>query len=192
MLKNFQVHYQNPEFREDALRGIANTVEHINDVISRLSVLRQELGIHPVDADLNQLVQETLRSHEDSADVQISQSLGPVPRLQIDPRQIEKVLTNLILNAKEAIGPGGQIQVQTNRQNGWAVLEVRDTGCGMTPEFITTRLFRPFETTKKKGIGIGMFHCKMIVDAHRGRIEVESQPGKGTIFRVLLPLAPKP
>ena len=58
----------------------------------------------------------------------------------------------------------------------------------MTPEFIRGRLFRPFETTKQTGIGIGMFHCKMIVEAHRGRIEVESQLGKGTAFRVLLPV----
>jgi signal transduction histidine kinase len=58
----------------------------------------------------------------------------------------------------------------------------------MTPEFMLGSLFRPFKTTKKNGIGIGMFHCKMIVEAHHGRIEVESEPGKGTAFRVLLPI----
>ena len=58
----------------------------------------------------------------------------------------------------------------------------------MSPEFVQNSLFRPFQTTKKNGIGIGMFHCKMIVEAHRGRIEVESQPGKGSAFRILLPL----
>jgi signal transduction histidine kinase len=68
-------------------------------------------------------------------------------------------------------------------------MSVTDNGCGMAPEFVQNSLFRPFQTTKKKGIGIGMFHCKMIVEAHRGRIEVESQPGKGSAFRVLLPLA---
>ena len=108
----------------------------------------------------------------------------------MDPAQIQKVLTNLLLNARESLGDGGRIRVQTGVRNGWAALEVVDNGCGMSPEFINHRLFRPFETTKKRGIGIGMFHCKMIIEAHRGRIEVESEPGHGSAFRVLLPLAP--
>jgi signal transduction histidine kinase len=68
------------------------------------------------------------------------------------------------------------------------VVEIEDTGCGMTPEFMARSLFKPFQTSKKNGLGIGMFHSKMIVEAHRGRIEVESAPGRGTTFRVLLPL----
>jgi signal transduction histidine kinase len=86
------------------------------------------------------------------------------------------------------VGAGGQIRVQTGRRNGWVVLAVTDNGCGMSPDFIQRNLYRPFQTTKKKGIGIGMFHCKMIVEAHRGKMEVESEPGKGTAFRVLLPV----
>jgi len=102
---------------------------------------------------------------------------------------MEKVLTNLVFNARDAVGPGGGIRVETSRRNGWAVLAVADNGCGMSPEFVKDRLFRPFQTTKKNGIGIGMFHCKLIVEAHHGRIEVESALGRGTSFRVLLPLA---
>jgi signal transduction histidine kinase len=70
----------------------------------------------------------------------------------------------------------------------WAVLTVEDDGCGMAPEFITGSLFRPFQTTKKEGFGIGMFQSKMIVEAHGGRIEVESRLSQGTTFRVLLPV----
>ena len=84
---------------------------------------------------------------------------------------------------------GVEIQVETSRRNGWAVLTVADTGPGMNPEFMRNSLFRPFQTTKKKGIGIGMFLSKIIVEAHSGKIEVESEPGKGTTFRVLLPMA---
>jgi signal transduction histidine kinase len=58
----------------------------------------------------------------------------------------------------------------------------------MSSDFVQRSLFRPFQTTKKKGIGIGMFQCQAIIEAHRGKIEVESAPGKGTTFRVLLPL----
>ena len=106
----------------------------------------------------------------------------------MDEGQMQKVVTNLLLNAKEAVGKDGEIAVETGQQNGCAVLAIRDNGCGMSPEFVSKSLFRPFQTTKKTGLGIGMFHCKAIVEAHQGRIEVESEQGKGTTFRVLLPL----
>ena len=93
-----------------------------------------------------------------------------------------------VLNARDAVADGGQIRIATKRSNGWAVLQVSDNGCGISPEFLGQSLFRPFQTTKKKGIGIGMYQSKMIVEAHSGRIEVESQLGKGTTFRVLLPI----
>ena len=67
------------------------------------------------------------------------------------------------------------------------VLSVIDHGCGMTEEFIRRELFQPFKTTKDRGLGIGLFHSKVIVEAHRGSIEVESKPGEGSTFRVLLP-----
>jgi putative PEP-CTERM system histidine kinase len=188
MLRNLPIHYEDPAFREDALRGITRTVAHLNDVITRLTLLRQELAIRPVECDLNQLVSEVLKAQEQAAGVELVKEFQPLPKMRLDPVQIEKVLTNLVLNARDALGPGGCIRVETRRRNGWVVLAVADNGCGMSPEFVQDRLFRPFQTTKKNGIGIGMFHCKLIVEAHRGRIEVESTPGQGTAFRVLLPL----
>jgi hypothetical protein len=170
------------------LRGISKTVTHINELIGRLSLFRQELSVQSVECDLNELVSETLKGHQEKPGVEIVKELRPLPKVRLDPDQIRKVLTNLLLNAQEAVGAAGQIRVETSQANGWIILAVADNGCGMTPEFVEARLFRPFQTTKKHGIGIGMFHCKMIIEAHRGRIEVESQPGKGTAFRVLLPL----
>jgi putative PEP-CTERM system histidine kinase len=189
MLRNLPVHYEDPAFREDALRGISRTVTHLNDVISRLGLLRQELAIRPVDCDLNQLAAEVLKGLDQTPGLLVVKDLQPLPKVRLDPIQMEKVLTNLVFNARDAVGPGGGIRVETSRRNGWAVLAVADNGCGMSPEFVKDRLFRPFQTTKKNGIGIGMFHCKLIVEAHHGRIEVESALGRGTSFRVLLPLA---
>ena len=111
-----------------------------------------------------------------------------LPKIRFDPDKIQKVITNVLTNAVEAVGENGRIQVGTTARNGWVSVSVADNGCGMTPEFINDSLFRPFQTTKKKGIGIGMFLSKMVVEAHRGKIEVDSQPGKGTTFRVLLPI----
>ena len=98
------------------------------------------------------------------------------------------MITNLLLNARDALGPRGEITIETSQRNSWAILSVVDNGCGMSPAFVKASLFRPFQTTKKKGLGIGMFQSKMIVEAHRGKIQVESEPGAGTTFRVMLPL----
>jgi signal transduction histidine kinase len=75
----------------------------------------------------------------------------------------------------------------TGQRDGWVVLAVSDNGCGMSEAFMERSLFQPFHTTKQQGLGIGLFHSKMIVEAHRGKIEVESEEGKGSTFRVLLP-----
>jgi putative PEP-CTERM system histidine kinase len=188
MLENLPAHYQDPQFREDALRGISKTVSHINGLITRLTVLRQQLDVQAVECDLNELVTDTLKGQEQTPGIEIVKELHQIPRVRIDPSQIQKVITNLVINAREALTGGGTIRIETSQRNGWVVLAVVDTGCGMSSDFMRRSLFRPFNTTKKKGIGIGMFHCKMIVEAHHGRIEVESELGKGTAFRVLLPL----
>jgi signal transduction histidine kinase len=90
------------------------------------------------------------------------------------------------LNAREASPDSGEVTVSTAQENGWVVLSVKDEGCGMSPEFLSKSLFRPFQTTKKNGLGIGMFQSKMIIEAHGGKITVMSEPGKGTTFQVFL------
>ncbi len=188
MLQNLPIHFDNPAFREDALRAVGKTVNHINSLISRLSMLRQSVTLKLVESDLNQVIQEAAKCLDGAPNLTVLHEFGELPRIQVDPEQINKVVVNLALNAKEALGPGGQVRICTRQENSWAVLAVADNGCGMPAEFIHRSLFRPFQTTKKHGIGIGMFQCKMIVEAHRGRIEVESAPGKGTTFRVFLPI----
>jgi hypothetical protein len=111
-----------------------------------------------------------------------------IPKLFLDAEQIQKVLLNLLMNANEAIKDAGEIRVATSQQDNHVILSVSDNGCGMSRQFIEQSLFRPFQTTKKQGMGIGLYHSKMIIEAHQGRIEVESEEGKGTTFRVLLPI----
>lgn len=187
MLKNLPVHFDNPEFRQDALKAIGRSVDRINGLISRLSELRGGLEIKPTPAELEGVVESALQQLDGERRALISQEVRPGLRLPLDREQIQKVVTNLLLNALEAIGPGGQVRVQSSRQGSWAVLSVSDTGCGMSREFLERSLFRPFQTTKKRGIGIGMYQSRRIIEAHGGRIEVESEQGKGTTFRVLLP-----
>jgi putative PEP-CTERM system histidine kinase len=187
MLRNLPVHFNDPVFREDALRGISKTVDHINRLIGRLSLLRHELNIQPATEDLNEVVANALASLAVGPGQTLACDLHPVPRIMIDKEQMRKVITNLVLNATEALTGKGQVQVATSQANGWVALTVTDNGCGMSPEFINRSLFRPFQTTKTSGLGIGMFQSRMIIEAHRGRISVASEVGKGTTFQVFLP-----
>jgi signal transduction histidine kinase len=100
---------------------------------------------------------------------------------------MQKVVTNLVMNAHDAIGGKGNIRVATAARDHHVTLTVSDDGCGMSREYVNKMLFKPFHSTKKRGMGIGLFHSKMIVEAHHGKIEVESEEGKGTTFRVILP-----
>ncbi|MGO9270527.1 MAG: XrtA/PEP-CTERM system histidine kinase PrsK [Terriglobia bacterium] len=188
MLKNLPVHFDDPAFREDALRGIANTARRIDTMIARLSALRQRPAFHPVEADLNQLVSEVLDRLDGMPQVELTKELQPLPGMLADREQIQSVVTNLVLNARDALGPGGRIHVRTEQVGGSVVLTVMDNGRGMSEAFLKDSLFRPFQSTKKEGLGIGMFQSRMIVEAHGGSIRVESEAGKGSTFRVSLPL----
>lgn len=187
MLKNLPVHFDDPEFRQDALRGISKTVSHINGLISRLGLLRGELKIERVDSDLNEVVNNVLAGLERASGLNLIKDLRLSRRVALDRDQMQKVITNLVLNAAEAVAPEeGRVHVTTGEEGEWAVLTVADNGCGMSADFLAHSLFRPFQTTKKNGLGIGMFQSKMIVEAHGGRITVTSEQGKGTTFRLFL------
>jgi putative PEP-CTERM system histidine kinase len=188
MLQNLPMHFDDPSFRADALRGIGSTVDRINHLISRVGVLRHKVELKPAEFDLNRLMTEELENLNDSPEVEIVTKLHPLSKLTADREQLRSVVTNLLLNARDAVGKGGQVTVETSQSNGWIALSIADNGCGISPAFLRDSLFRPFQTTKKKGLGIGMFQSKMIVEAHCGTIRVQSEIGSGTTFHVMLPL----
>jgi putative PEP-CTERM system histidine kinase len=188
MLQNLPVHFDDPAFRKDALQGISKSADRINQLIDRLSALRHKLELKPIECDLNQLVAEALETLNGGSEVELIKELSPLPKLLADRDQLQSVIMNMLLNARDAVGSRGQVIVRTDQRDVWAALSVADNGCGMSPEFLRDSLFRPFQTTKKKGLGIGMFQLKMIVEAHRGSIQVKSELGIGTTFRIMLPL----
>jgi putative PEP-CTERM system histidine kinase len=187
-IENLPVHFDNPEFRNDALTIMKQSVNKINSMCSNLSMLGKRIELRKVETDFNEFTKNSLSCLNGSVKVPFIQDLRPVAKLIIDPEQLQKVLTNLVLNANEAVGNGGEIRLATEQGDGWVTLSVGDNGCGMSKEFMEQSLFRPFKSTKKQGMGIGLFQSKMIVEAHQGRIEVESELGKGSVFRVMLPL----
>jgi two-component system sensor histidine kinase AtoS len=186
---NLCTYFDDPVFRSDALKTMSQSVDKINAMCARLSFLSTKPEIRLLEANLNELVVSALDGLNGSLKATVSNKLQPVPKVVMDPEQMKKVLVNLILNSNEAIGKGGEIVVTTEQQDNWVRLSVSDNGCGMSKEFISRFLFRPFQSTKKQGLGIGLFLSKKIVEAQRGKIEVESEEGKGSSFRILLPTA---
>jgi len=188
MLQNLPRHFDNPEFREDALRSIQKSVTRINQMIQSLTALRRKLVIDPSSADLAEVLPAAAKTLARDRSINLTCDFQPAGLVNVDLEQMDRVLTNLIVNAQEASGPGRPITVSTGRHDRFAFFEVTDEGEGMTEDYIQQHLFRPFQTTKKQGTGIGLYHSKKIVDAHGGRVEVQSQSGVGTTFRILLPL----
>lgn len=127
--------------------------------------------------------------------VRVEKQFDDVPEVQANGNQIQQVLLNLLINARQAMASGGTLFVKllNDPAAGTVDLVVRDTGCGMTPD-VLRRIFDPYFTTKsgpdatgKGGAGLGLSMCRDIVEAHHGRIRVESAPGKGTMFTIKLP-----
>jgi len=113
-------------------------------------------------------------------------------QVQADPEQVGRVLENLFINACEAMQGKGTITVVIHERHRHIELEVSDSGPGMGIEFLRDRLFRPFATTKKKGLGIGLYQSREIARAHGGQLWAHSQVGVGTTMTLALPLPGRP
>jgi putative PEP-CTERM system histidine kinase len=187
MVKNLPVHFDDAEFRADALRGIGNTATRIDEMIARLSTFREQPAAAGAPVNLNQLVDEALDRIGAMAGVRLQREAEPVPPVVGNREQLGSVITNLVLNARDALNGNGSIRVRTEHRERRVLLIVEDDGCGMRPEFIRDELFRPFRSTKKKGLGIGLFQCRAIVLAHGGNVQAQSGVGRGTTFTVSLP-----
>jgi signal transduction histidine kinase len=105
-----------------------------------------------------------------------------------DRERLGRVLGHLIQNAIEATSRDGQVRIRIGPLDGRVLVEIADTGHGMSEEFIRERLFKPFESTKSAGMGIGAFESREYINELGGKLEVSSKPGAGTTFKVILPL----
>jgi putative PEP-CTERM system histidine kinase len=179
--ENAREYLDDPEFQQDMLGTLEGTTARMKALIARLKNVTEQKALNLVETDLLQIATQGVRL---AGSEQVTLCGEPVPVL-LDPREMEKVVHNLVLNALEAGGVPVKVEVGRDET---AFLRVTDRGCGMTEEFIRQRLFRPFQTTKPKGFGIGLYQCRNIVEAHGGRIDVESRVEEGTSFTVNLPV----
>ena len=190
IVQNAADYLDNPEFQKDVLNTISRTITKMKGLMGRLSSLPKRLELTLQEFNLNTVVAEAIDNvrWNGSNDFNIIRQFESIPPVKGDINQLHKVVTNLILNAMEAMVDGGEIRLRTYLDNGWAVFSVSDDGPGMDEEFKEKHLFKPFHSTKEKGLGIGLFQCKTIMEAHKGKIEVDSEEGKGCTFRVKLPI----
>ncbi|HEX4899492.1 MAG TPA: ATP-binding protein [Pyrinomonadaceae bacterium] len=205
LVSNMEKHFNNEAFRADAMRSLTDATEKLQSLVERLSNpittlsgeyrRPQSVDVVPiVKKAVSQMVGQSGEGETGSAiskhevEVHFPDSLVAL----VDGERIEKVFENLILNAVEAMAdkPGKLTITGGVEEEGKIWVTVTDTGIGMSSRFIEEKLFRAFATTKKKGMGLGLYTCREVVRAHGGSIEVRSQPGVGTTFRVVLPSAP--
>jgi putative PEP-CTERM system histidine kinase len=185
LLKNAERHRDNPAFQRDMLMTVDNVVERMNKLMLQLRT-----GATPVDKPRPVNLERVIRSVCEAKSEQnapITMNLGADISAMGHPDQLEHVIGHLVQNAIDASGEAGKVAVQLRRENETAVIEVTDNGTGMTPEFIRDRLFRPFQTTKPAGMGVGVYESSQYVTELGGRIVVESAPDAGTRVRVMLP-----
>lgn len=142
-------------------------------------------------SSLNEVVLETLQllrpEFENRGQTIVEQLANNLPEVMFDPAQIKQALVNLAKNAMQAMGKGGILTVKTGASSEEVWVSISDTGRGI-PEEQLNRIFEPFFTTKKKGSGLGLMIVQRIIRGHGGRIELESRVGRGTVFRICLPL----
>ena len=193
VIQNAADNFENPEFQRDALSAMSNVVNRIQRLIRRFSAAPREMEFQPnLQLDnLNDIANRAIAGSgiRDLTRIELVQEFNSTLKAMVDPENLERVILNLIQNAMEATDGEGSITIKTGRSSdGYAQVSVADTGCGMSEEFIRDKLFQPFQTTKEKGWGIGLYQCAAIVDALDGLIEVQSEQGVGSTFTVKLPI----
>jgi signal transduction histidine kinase len=171
-------------------------VERVTSIVKSLKDFSHvDTGDKRVEFDLNEGLESTLRIvwNELKYKAEVIREYGEIPKVSGLPQQINQVFMNLLVNAAQAIHDKGKIKIRTYKGNGWVNVEISDTGTGMSDE-VKRRVFEPFFTTKPvgKGTGLGLSIVYGIMEKHHGKIEVESEVGKGTKFTVRLPLEMTP
>lgn len=170
---------------------IQSEVDRMNALVTRFLEFARPLELKPVRAELTKVIDRAiaqLERHSPPFDVAVYKNYAPdLPPFEFDPELMERVVYNLLLNAAQASPPGAAITVKTRLVEGNAEIAVIDRGEGIPPERQEV-IFNPFVTTKPDGVGLGLAIVSKIVDLHGGTITVESEPGKGSVFRVYLPV----
>ena len=187
VIRNAERHADKPEFREDMIATLQSSVRKMNDLLVRLGRGASNVEAEPVRAvsvaaTVAGVVEIKRRVHPVTAEGEAG--LGAVA----DPGRLSQALMHLVQNAIDASPMGAAVAVRYGARGGEAAIAIQDRGSGMSAEFIRTRLFQPFASTKENGFGIGAYEARSLVASMGGRLEVESREGEGSTFTIFLPL----
>jgi len=184
-------HYGDPEFKRSAADLLQSTVQKL-DGIARSWSSRGDSVLIKVPLELNDLLQEILRTcrPRGRSAPRMTASFSEVPGVWGDPYYLREAIQSVVQNAQEAAASSVTVRTGLERRGArdFAMVEVEDDGPGMSGEFVRRQLFRPFQTTKPDGVGLGLYTARRILRHHRGDVEVKSTEGEGTRVRLFLPL----
>lgn len=190
LLKNAERHRHNARFQDDVFSTVRHAAQRMHHLLAQLSTGgRGEENLLAIDlATVARRVVDSKRGAQPAVHLE---SAGAVFALGHEQR-LERVLGHLVQNAIDATTDGGTVRVRVAADEGSAVVEVADSGCGMSESFLRERLFRPFASTKPSGMGIGAYETAQYVKQMGGSVDADSRPGTGTRIRVKLPLHREP
>lgn len=185
MMKNARRLRDNPEFQEDMILTVENALERMRQLMLQLREGATPPGkAFGVDlAALAQRIGTGAAARGRRLEIEIVDKVAT----RGHEERLERVIGHLVQNAFDATESGGRVWLRIDRHGSQARVEIGDTGCGMTPEFIRERLFKPFQTTKQAGMGIGAYESFQYVQELGGAIQVHSEPGQGTQVMLQLP-----
>ena len=187
LARNAEKHADNPAFRADMLVTLKNSSEKLNTLLARLGRYGQQPGEATTPVQVRPLLRAI--SERYAAQHPVVSLDGPPLIVEAQPEALEQALMHLVQNSVEA-SPGGETVVLDARGDALdVVIEVMDSGTGMTPEFVRSQLFKPFQSSKPGGFGIGAYEARATIQAMGGSLDVESREGLGTRFVVRLPRA---
>jgi two-component system sensor histidine kinase HydH len=167
----------------DTINNLTATTEQILNFARPVTLAPRRVDLNEVARDATQLLSTEIAAH--SIETKLELNSSPVTGM-LDEPSIRATTLNLVLNAVQAMPAGGHLTISTSNSDGKLLMLISDTGSGMSPEQIR-QIFEPFNTTKSRGLGLGMPYAQKIIQQHGGHIVVESQPGKGTNVRIELP-----
>lgn len=182
--KNLEKRFDNPEFRKDAIETIESSLSYLSTLVNRLQEAPNAADAPVREIELRALCTEIVKRVAGGSGRVVDLDIAESIRIRLNPEPIERILENLVRNALEATTTDQTVTLSASRQGNEVQIQVIDNGPGMSEDFIRTRLFKPFQSTKTKGLGIGLYSCKELADAMGATIEVESELGKGTTFRL--------
>jgi two-component system, LuxR family, sensor kinase FixL len=174
----------------EVVGAIGDNAHRAGEIIRRLRLMTTRGEVRKAPVELTPCLVEAAHLALTGTDVPVSYDVAPDLRVAADRIQIQQVIVNLVRNAAEAMAGQDQrrIEISARREGGCAAIAVHDTGPGIDPAVLPT-IFDSFVSTKQQGMGVGLAISRTIIEAHGGRIGVESAPGRGTTFRLTLPLA---